>query len=326
MQDAGPEFRQGRFSTRHLPERERIASWREEIGRNVLRLDIEPIEAGSFRAEAKLRALPGLRTVHCAGSAARFVRHAAMTKDGEPSIGLVINFGTIGTATQRGRDVRLGSGDATPFLSSEASVLTGTQHLGVLVPRAALASRLRHVDDAGMKLVHRSNEPLRLLTKYMKLVHEKLELQTPELRVAMVNHIHDLVALVLSANEFTSDHHSSAVTHARLKVALNYIAVHFNEPDLSVADVARDQGISPRYLQRLFETTGMTFTEQVTELRLRKAFALLTEAGTRKRRISDIALQAGFSDLSHFNLLFRRRFQDTPSGVLTHSGRNGRRS
>jgi AraC-like DNA-binding protein len=32
-------------------------------------------------------------------------------------------------------------------------------------------------------------------------------------------------------------------------------------------------------------------------------------------RICDIALQAGFSDISHFNRLFRARFGDTPSGV-----------
>jgi AraC-like DNA-binding protein len=31
--------------------------------------------------------------------------------------------------------------------------------------------------------------------------------------------------------------------------------------------------------------------------------------------ISDIGLQAGFSDISHFNWVFRARFGDTPSGV-----------
>ena len=31
--------------------------------------------------------------------------------------------------------------------------------------------------------------------------------------------------------------------------------------------------------------------------------------------ISDIALRAGFSDISHFNTLFRTRFGDTPSGL-----------
>jgi AraC-like DNA-binding protein len=83
-----------------------------------------------------------------------------------------------------------------------------------------------------------------------------------------------------------------------------------------VSAVARDQGISPRYLQRLIETTGTTFTGHVIELRLQRAFVLLIAARHDPRRISDIALQAGFSDISHFNRLFRTRFGDTPSGIL----------
>jgi AraC-like DNA-binding protein len=79
--------------------------------------------------------------------------------------------------------------------------------------------------------------------------------------------------------------------------------------------VARRQGISPRYLQRLLETSGTSFSARVNELRLQRAFVLLTEPHGRGRRISDIALQAGFSDVSHFNRMFRRRFGDSPSGV-----------
>ena len=46
-----------------------------------------------------------------------------------------------------------------------------------------------------------------------------------------------------------------------------------------------------------------------------------------KSRISDIALQAGFSGISHFNRLFRSRFGDAPKGVRapkgsTHAGRS----
>jgi len=36
-------------------------------------------------------------------------------------------------------------------------------------------------------------------------------------------------------------------------------------------------------------------------------------------RICDIALQTGFSDISHFNRLFRWRFGDTPKGVRAHA-------
>ncbi len=79
--------------------------------------------------------------------------------------------------------------------------------------------------------------------------------------------------------------------------------------------MARDLRISPRYLQRLLETSGTSFTARVNELRLQRAFTLLTETRDGELRISDIALQVGFSDISHFNRLFRSRFGDTPRGV-----------
>jgi AraC-like DNA-binding protein len=50
-------------------------------------------------------------------------------------------------------------------------------------------------------------------------------------------------------------------------------------------------------------------------LRLQRAFALLIEPPGSARRISDIALEAGFSDISHFNRLFRARFGVSPRGV-----------
>jgi AraC-like DNA-binding protein len=55
----------------------------------------------------------------------------------------------------------------------------------------------------------------------------------------------------------------------------------------------------------------------VNELRLQQAFGLLTEPGAR--RISDIALEAGLSDISHFNRSFRARFGDTPGAVRAQS-------
>ena len=76
--------------------------------------------------------------------------------------------------------------------------------------------------------------------------------------------------------------------------------------------VAENMRISPRYVQRLLEMSGTSFTEQVNELRLQRTYTLLTEARENKSRISDVALQAGFSDISHFNRLFRSRFGDTP--------------
>ena len=52
---------------------------------------------------------------------------------------------------------------------------------------------------------------------------------------------------------------------------------------------------------------------RLNELRLRKAAELLARDG--ERRISDIAFDCGFNDLSYFNRSFRRRFGLTPSAA-----------
>jgi AraC-like DNA-binding protein len=131
----------------------------------------------------------------------------------------------------------------------------------------------------------------------------------------MAGHVHDLAALALGANRDTQQNALSAVAAARLAAALAHIADSFVKPGLTVEAVARRQGISRRYLQRLLDQSGTSFTARVNELRLQKAFALLTNEQQRKRRISDIALEAGFSDISHFNRLFCARFGDTPRGL-----------
>jgi AraC-like DNA-binding protein len=316
MNEGAPEFPPIKFSTRQPPERERISSWREEFGRSLLRVDIEPLSNLPFHAEAKLRTLPGCRSAECFGSATRFHRTPALVADGDDSVGLIINLGKRAIASQRGGDVVLGAGDAVRILSDEPAALTSTHHIGLLVPRAALASRVSNIEDAGMRVIPRGTESLRLLASYLKSVHDQLVLGTPKLRDMVVSHVHDLMALALTPHPTASEAAASALAHARLSAALNHIAAHFQEPGLNVAAVAREQSISPRYLQRLIETTGTTFTARVTELRLQRAFALLTGARDDARRISEIALQAGFSDISHFNRLFRTRFGDTPSGIL----------
>jgi hypothetical protein len=60
-----------RFSTREIPERERMLRWREEFGQNMLHVDIQPLSEVPFQAEAILRPLIGLRTLLLKGPSCR---------------------------------------------------------------------------------------------------------------------------------------------------------------------------------------------------------------------------------------------------------------
>ena len=102
---------------------------------------------------------------------------------------------------------------------------------------------------------------------------------------------------------------------ARRRTILAEIARRFCDPAFDLTDAARKLGLSRRYVQRLLEGTGKTFTEHVLECRVQRAHAMLMDSRYRHMAIIDIALASGFSDVSHFNHMFRRRFGEAPSSV-----------
>jgi AraC-like DNA-binding protein len=71
--------------------------------------------------------------------------------------------------------------------------------------------------------------------------------------------------------------------------------------------------VTPRYVHKLFESEGSTFSEYLLARRLEFARRLLTTSRLACRSITSIALDAGFSDLSYFNRAFRRRYGATPT-------------
>jgi AraC-like DNA-binding protein len=73
--------------------------------------------------------------------------------------------------------------------------------------------------------------------------------------------------------------------------------------------------VTPRYVRKLFESEGTSFSEFVLGQRLARVRSMLEDPRHLGRTISAIAFECGFSDLSYFNRTFRRRYGSTPSDV-----------
>jgi transcriptional regulator GlxA family with amidase domain len=80
--------------------------------------------------------------------------------------------------------------------------------------------------------------------------------------------------------------------------------------------------MSVRYLHRLLEPTGRSFSEHLLGRRLERAAAMLRDPRFTRVKIATVAEKAGFADISHFNRSFRHAFGDTPFGMRarTRSG------
>lgn len=284
----------------------------------MLRLDMTPrTKNDSFHAKAVLQRLPGVHVGVCCGSLMHMERGPALIA-ADPNagdrIGLIINTAAHLPVIQRSTELALGEHDAVFVSHDEPGLMPGTTNrIGLVFPRAALALRTDDINGAVMKKISRGDPALRLLLDYIRLIVSDSELGKPELQHAIVNHVHDLAALVLGANRDTREQARRSVGAARLKQAIAYVTRHFADPDVTIVSVAGALEISPRYLQQLFEQSGASFTARVNELRLRRAFALLTKFPDRP--VSSIAVDVGFSNVSHFNRLFRQRFGESPTSA-----------
>jgi AraC-like DNA-binding protein len=289
-----------------------IREWLEQPAQRWLNVGFEPLSNVPFRASVT-PIFEDLRIARFANSPGFTFRDKKIVQDGDDAFAVFISQSSIIEIAQHlGRDLRLGYGDATVIhrgATGRIGSRLGIERIAIPIPRSELVTRGARPEDAVMRLLPRRSEGLQLLRGYLRSIERCRVSGSLEVRETVRRHIIDLVALSVVPRVAIGESSLSAVGAARLNTALDHIARHFQEPELSVGVIARRQHISPRYLQRLFETSGKSFTQIVNELRLQKAFALL--AGPHEH----IALHVGFADISHFNRLFRSRFGNTPSTV-----------
>jgi AraC-like DNA-binding protein len=92
--------------------------------------------------------------------------------------------------------------------------------------------------------------------------------------------------------------------------------------DFGVAAIARRQRLTPRYVHKLFEGEGLTFSAFVLCRRLSRAHRLLSDPRLGDRTIGSVAFDVGFGDVSYFNRTFRRRYDATPSEISLAADRD----
>jgi acetamidase/formamidase/AraC-like DNA-binding protein len=117
-----------------------------------------------------------------------------------------------------------------------------------------------------------------------------------------------LLTLAHGLSAPASDTNTSATQAALLHRICQTIERRLDDPELAPARVAQAEGISERYLQKLFEGVSDNFTHYVRERRLQRAWADLSNPAEAHRSISEIAYRYGFGDSAHFSRTFRHRF------------------
>jgi AraC-like DNA-binding protein len=307
-----------RISTEMLPERERFSAFREEFARRVLMMDVIDHSDGRPRIDVTFMPLGEVAVGTLSATPAEFIRHKHHVKD--RSDGFILQFVERGpihfahVSEERAYDT-----GSVIFVDQERPLRGfGPRYASlrnIAVRAAALKTLVAHPEDMAGQPVHRG-PALRLLDGYLRSLTSLDEPPPSELAPIIGVHLIDLVAAALGPTaEAVEIVAKRGVKAARVRTILAEIARRFSDPSFDLDNAAATLGLSRRHVQRLLDETGKSFTEHLVQRRLDRAFAMLTDPRYLHLAIIDIALAAGFGDVSHFNRMFRRRFGDTPSAL-----------
>jgi AraC-like DNA-binding protein len=305
------------FSTASYRPHERVAAWREEFGRTILRIDLAPSTPEHFRASATAYRASNFGLLRASTSAVHQSNSPELIASDDVTFGVIAN--APWGASQFGRSAELRPGDGAMLNNGEVGSISlprDCHYVAFAIPQSAIRPLVPDLDAMFARRIPASNAALRMLMRYLELAVTDGVVNTPELEAAFTNHIIDLLALTLGATRDAAEFAKGrGLPAARLAAIKADVVRNLGRFDLSIEAIARSFHITPRQVQRLFELDGMTFTEFVLRERLAYAHRLLCTPTHAARPISAVALEAGFGDLSYFNRSFRRRYGTTPSDV-----------
>lgn len=90
------------------------------------------------------------------------------------------------------------------------------------------------------------------------------------------------------------------------------IETQLGDGDLTLHHVAEQQHVSARYIQKLFQQAGLSFSQYLRRRRLEHCHADLGSIAHRHLSISEICFRWGFNDAAHFSRSFGAEYNMTP--------------
>jgi AraC-like DNA-binding protein len=307
------------FNTDVVPERERFAAYREQLAKWWCGLELSTPDPFDFHANLELRRVGSLEIMINTLSAIELSRTPPLVQDGDDALLLMLLLDGQACQSQLGDQRLIHAGQAVIFdlgCPGVFSLVSGSKLLTLKIPRAKLSVRLPHVSRFANATLDGDPVARELLSGYLSSAFD-LDLVSSEPTAQLLyDHLIDLVALALRTGG------AMPAILGRLGAPAMHRAAILREIEASAADPAFDcnitatrLGITVRYVHHLLEITGRTFSEHLVDRRLKLVEQILRDRLHAPRRIADIAFQNGFSDLSYFNRVFRRKYGTAPSEV-----------
>lgn len=309
------------IDTQGLASKDRFAFWSETICRHFSPSDNELVgRSADFHARMQRRSLGAIGVSKLSSTPQVSVRSRQSLRR-DPLDHFFLSFVQSGRGVMRqgGREAVQEAGDMMLYDSaSPFEYRWETDYAGywVKLPRSLLLNRMPGAEAMTARSIAVTAPVGRLVGN---MVEEAYNLDLGDgssISHRIASTLTELIAAAFEAHAGV-DPQTSTRYVSQLDRAKSYILSHLEDGDLNSDTLVRELGVSRRTLTRIFATEGTTPSRWIWQKRLELSHDMLVDG--RVRRVTDVALACGFTDISHFSRAFKARFGITAKALLSKS-------
>jgi AraC-like DNA-binding protein len=301
------------FSTDSYPRRERAHAWREAMTRLRLPLTDAPDEE-AFRGSVSCLTSPlGMEFAVVSASPQEI---SGRNPNQPAAVWLVVLLQGEASLFDGETTVALEMGDiiyGPTGMNAALRLTTRFRLMFITAPRVALDHRLIAPLSLKVGRLAGASGLGHVFSGLLCATAETLdELTSDQLRPVELALTEFLVANLAAEGSPSALGGAGAARAAHLHRICQTIETLLAEPDLTVGRVADEDGISPRYLQKLFASAGQSFSGYLRTRRLERCRLDLTSPMCAGLSISEICFRWGFNGSAHFSRAFKDQYGVSP--------------
>lgn len=298
------------YSTQDINASERFEYWNDVVLRHCIPAQSKPEDEKSFNGELSVRHL-GLIDICTVSSTMHFWERTEKHLRFGPNDDLWLGFMEDGSGqlAQGGRTTQYRNNSLMLYDAAQTFQfnLAGNKNHLIRIPRYLLINRVPNIEHLTAQVLDETRPgiiPLREILR--QSVDQAFDFSNIDFAERFAKSALELLVLSLEVQDIAKVN----IERDLYSKAMSFILRNLQNPELNLEKIAQTHCVSTRTLSRAFARHQKTVMSVIWSERLIASRDALKSG--RVASISEVALDYGFTDFSHFSHAFKKAFGVTP--------------